>query len=268
MLCLTYSSNFLLNLGQGKEEIFEDLGDFTVQIPKDYLVRSSEELIQKVFPRLGTDEMNTSDLINGAIYTPLNVDSQEINNLCLDKVHGASRTYLSADSILEQDHQEVVPPEFLNNISIGGMADHQLHLKVGCPVILLRNLQGGLRNGTRMIVISMMDRVLECEVAVGAQKGKRVFLPRIPMHDRSDEFPFTIVRRQFPVRLAFCLTINKGQGQSNERVGLYLPSPVFAHGQLYTGFSRGKRTADVHVFIRDNEDGFTDNVVYPELLGG
>ena len=132
-----------------------------------------------------------------------------------------------------------------------------------------------------MIVVKMMDRVLECEVAVGTQKGLRVFLPRIPMHDRSNELPFTIVRRQFPVRLAFCLTINKvifwlqisvsipifqGQGQSNERVGLYLPSPVFAHGQLYTGFSRGKRKADVHVYIGENEDGFTDNVVYPELL--
>ena len=60
-----------------------------------------------------------------------------------------------------------------------------------------------------MKVIKMMDRVLECEVVVGTQKGLRVFLPRIPMHDRSEEFPFTIVRRQFPVRLAFCLTINK-----------------------------------------------------------
>jgi ATP-dependent DNA helicase PIF1 len=60
-----------------------------------------------------------------------------------------------------------------------------------------------------MKVMKMMDRVLECEVVVGTQKGLRVFLPRIPMHDRSEEFPFTIVRRQFPVRLAFCLTINK-----------------------------------------------------------
>ena len=126
--------------------------------------------------------------------------------------------------------------------------------------------KSSLRNGTRMIIIKMMDRVLECEVAVGTKKGKRIFLPRIPMHDKSNELPFTIVRRQFPVRLAFCLTINKGQGQSNERVGLYLPSPVFAHGQLYTGFSRGKREADVHVFIGDNMDGFTDNVVYPELI--
>ena len=41
---------------------------------------------------------------------------------------------------------------------------------------------------------------------------------------------------------------------------------MFAHGQLYTGFSRGRRKADVHVFVGDNQDGFTDNVVFPELL--
>ena len=37
---------------------------------------------------------------------------------------------------------------------------------------------------------------------------------------------------EFKFRLAFCLSINKGQGQENERVGIYLPSPVFSHGTL------------------------------------
>ena len=62
------------------------------------------------------------------------------------------------------------------------------------------------------------------------------------------------------------MSINKGQGQSNERVGVYLPADVFAHGQLYTALSRGKRKADVKVFIGKNHEGFTDNIVYKELL--
>ena len=86
------------------------------------------------------------------------------------------------------------------------------------------------------------------------------------MYDRGTEFPFTLIRRQFPIRLAFAVTINKGQGQENERVGIYLPEPVFAHGQLYTAFSRAKRGEGVFVLIEDNKDGFTDNIVYRELL--
>ena len=66
--------------------------------------------------------------------------------------------------------------------------------------------------------------------------------------------------------MAFCVTINKGQGQENERVGLDLPAPVFAHGQLYTGMFRGKRGSMVKLRIGDNEDGLTDNIVYTELL--
>ena len=50
------------------------------------------------------------------------------------------------------------------------------------------------------------------------------------------------------------MTINKGQGQENERVGIYLPSPVFAHGQHYTGMSRGKRASMVKIMIGDDEE--------------
>ena len=126
---------------------------------------------------------------------------------------GKSKTYLSADSILEQDHQEAIPSEYLNSLSVSGLPDHQLELKIGAPVMLLRNLQGGqsnsLRNGTRMIIVNMMDRCLECEVATGSMRGLRVYLQRIPHHDSTGDFPFTIVRRQFPVIPAFCITINK-----------------------------------------------------------
>ena len=172
-------------------------------------LESVGDLIDAVFPTLGTD----NDLIDGAIYTPLNCNAAFINGLCLNRLPGESKVYLSADKIMEVDHQEEFPSELLNTITVSGLPDHELELKEECPVILIRNLQGGpnnsLKNGTRMTVVKMMDRVLECEIAIGAQKGKRVFLPRIPMTDKSNEFPFTLVRRQFPVKLAFCLTINK-----------------------------------------------------------
>ena len=136
--------------------------------------------------------------------------------------------------------------------------------------MLLRNLQAGpncsLRNGTRMIVRQLMERAVECEVAVGQNKGLRVFLPRIPHYDRSKDFPFTVVRRQFPLKLSYSVTISKGQGQENDRVGIYLPRSVFSHGMLYTALSRAKKEECVKVYIGSNKDGFTDNIVYKELI--
>ena len=206
-------SEYLLSVGEGKEDVFDELSDFAIKIPNEYLVPTKEKLIQKVFPNLNSNQADPNELIEGAIYTPLNADVKDINDICMQNFPGKSRSYLSADSILENDHHDAIPSEYLNSMSISGLPDHDLKLKIGAPVMLLRNLQGGqnnsLRNGTRMIIVNMMDRVLECEVAVGARKGLRVYLPRIPHHDRSGDFPFTIVRRQFPVRVAFCITINK-----------------------------------------------------------
>ena len=82
--------------------------------------------------------------------------------------------------------------------------------------------------------------------------------------------PFTLKLRQFPIRLAFAMTINKSQGQSLAEVFVYLPEPVFSHGQLYTAFSRVGAAQDLRVFV-PNENAkhgnvVTINVVYGELL--
>ena len=227
-------------------------------------------MIRKVFPKLEYGCENPETLIGGTIYTPLNKDMSTINSLCLEQFPGEAKEYLSADSILEDDHRDSIPIEFLNELKPSGLPDHRLILKPGCPVMLLRNLQAGpncsLRNGTRMIVVQLMDRAVECEVATGRDKGLKVFLPRIPHYDRSEDFPFTVVRRQYPLRCCFGCSITKGQGQTNERVGVYLPTDVFQHGALYTALSRGKRQQDVRVLIVKNQEGITNNIVYKELL--
>jgi len=81
--------------------------------------------------------------------------------------------------------------------------------------------------------------------------------------------PFKFQRRQFPISLCFAMTINKSQGQTLSRVGLYLPQPVFTHGQLYVVISRVKTKRGLKILILD-EDGkvtnTTKNVVYKEIF--
>jgi hypothetical protein len=88
--------------------------------------------------------------------------------------------------------------------------------------------------------------------------------------------PFTLKRRHFPIRLAFAMTINKSQGQTLDKVGLFLNEPVFAHGQLYVAFSRVRTLSDIKVQLKNRtnqgnipghpNDVYTQNVVYTQVL--
>ncbi|KAI5385907.1 hypothetical protein KIW84_072492 [Lathyrus oleraceus] len=68
----------------------------------------------------------------------------------------------------------------------------------------------------------------------GHNAGKRAFLPRIKLKTTDGAgIPFVLIRKQFPVKLSFEITINKSQGQTIPNVRIYLPRHVFSHGQLY-----------------------------------
>jgi len=143
-------------------------------------------------------------------------------------------------------------------------------------VILLQNMSGGLANGIRLIVVKLMQHIIDAEIATGPDKGRRVFIPRLnitPSHTK--RMPFTLRRWQFPLRLAFAMTINKAHGQTLQTVGVYLPKPVFCHGQLYVAFSRCGSRRGVRVLVQGGSRAalngapagvYTSNVVYREVL--
>jgi ATP-dependent exoDNAse (exonuclease V) alpha subunit len=73
-------------------------------------------------------------------------------------------------------------------------------------------------------------------------------------------------RRQFLVRVAFVITINKSQGQTLDNVGVYLSSLVYSHGQLYVVISRVTSRANIKIFNGQSPNGYMRNVVYKEVL--
>ncbi len=182
--------------------------------------------------------------------------------------------YLSADSANKPGAGHLYPTEFLKSMCPSSIAPHTLDIKAGMLLILLRNLDlaGGLANGKRLLAKVMQRNVLDCEISTGKHAGSRVFIPRILMRSSDTTLPFMLHRRQFPIRAAFIMTINKAQGQTLECAGVYLPDPVFSHGQLYVAVSRVGDPACIRFMVNGSKPHvvggglYTKNVVYKEVL--
>ena len=107
----------------------------------------------------------------------------------------------------------------------------------------------------------------------GVSSGKRVFVPRIQLAPSDSNLPFVLKRRQFPVRLAYSMTINKSQGQTFDRVGVYLKKLCFSHGQLYVACSRTRAFNSLFFKIDKHliqgmvgEKCYTNNVIFSNVL--
>ena len=175
----------------------------------------------------------------------------------------------SADVNHSENGQEEIPIEYLRSLSPSGLPLAELRLKVGAPVMLLRNLfpSQGLCNGTRLMITRIGRHCLEAKILNAQDNGPLCLIPRITLSTQEGELPFILSRKQFPVRLCFAMTVNKAQGQSLDTVGIDLRTWAFTHGQLYVALSQITDVRQLLVLQRpDQVERITHNVVYPEVL--
>lgn len=254
-------SDVLLNIGEGTLPM--DSGQVTLPETLCRVVPTMEEMIRLVYGDIRQITLQENSWVcERAILTPKNDQAKAINDSILSQIEGNEVVYTSINTVVDQDDATHYPVEFLNSLSASGLPAHSITLKVGVPIMLLRNLTPPkLCNGTRLKVISLQKNLIEAEILTGCGVGEAVFIPRIPLIPHN--YPFEFKRVQFPVSVCFAMTINKSQGQTLKAAGVDLSSCCFSHGQLYVACSRVTSPDSLYIMAAD---GKTCNVVYQEVL--
>ncbi|KAI3904873.1 hypothetical protein MKW92_037592 [Papaver armeniacum] len=276
-------SKWVLDLGNGNLPAIAltDMEEPSwIKIPDEYLIAPDEDCVKQImsviYPSVLDIYGDTEYLSERCILAPTNESVDEINDFIVSTIPGETHNFLSSDSISPitgsvQDQDVMYPTEFLNSLQFPGIPNHKLQLKVGVPIMLIRNINQsmGLCNGTRLIVKQIGKRVIEAQILIGNHIGSRVYIPRIIMSPTDTNLPFVLRRRQFPVKVCFAMTINKSQGQTIKNVGIYFPRPVFTHGQLYVAVSRTTSREGLKILIKKSGEeptGYTQNIVYKEVF--
>lgn len=257
-------TDYLLKIGNGTAN--SKFNHEMIELNQNFgkLHSNQEDLIQSVYPNLNANISNHQWISERAILAITNEIVDNINYKIMANVNAEMRTYYAIDSVSNDDETVIYPQEFLNSLQPCGMPQYKLCLKIGVPIMLLRNLDPPkLCNGTRLVIKKLYNHVIEATIISGQHNGEHVLIPRIPLMSNDSIIEFK--RLQFPIKIAFVLTINKSQGQSFNEIGIDLQQEVFSHGQLYVSMTRATDPEKLHIVTKET-NAFTKNIVYKQIL--
>ncbi|GKF11539.1 DNA helicase [Tanacetum coccineum] len=198
-------TKWLLDVGNGGIGVPDDKDNQDscwINIPPEYYVSSDatgmSELIDFIYDETTLKTPTIGELQEKAIVCPKNNTAEAVNAKILSLIEGQDRTYLSKDEAIPigketSETKMLYPMEYLNPITFPGFPPHELHLKVGSPIMLLSNvnLSGGLCNGTRMIVTSLMSKLIEARIITRTRVNDKVFIHRISLMHKDPNISFT-----------------------------------------------------------------------------
>ncbi|VDK40466.1 unnamed protein product [Cylicostephanus goldi] len=261
-------ARWLLFVGAGKNYC----DDENILLPLSMCMTNEDDIINWIYtPEVLAD---SSMLAKVALLTVRNCDVEELNIKVLKKLPGTALYLTGIDTpSVEEDGLSGLPcdnEEYFHKLMPAALPPHSLRIKIGSIIMLLRNLDvtAQLCNGTRLILLSILNdgKLLVCKNLIN---GKIAFIQRMNLDYTNEKTGISFRRLQFPIRLAFCMTINKSQGQTFDKVGVILRTPSFAHGSTYVALSRCTTSHGIKV-TRNWSDAVPlapkiRNVVYDEI---
>jgi hypothetical protein len=282
---LTNQTNYgemILSIGEGRGDhedacVMHDCDQSGLQVYRIdsipyYIETSVENALQFLYPT----GFNMSAMIKCSILAATNEQVDTWNKRV--QLLNSSETHVleSKDKLLQVDDphaylENIINDEVFHKYVVNGVPPHQLHLKRGDICLVMRNLSKrlGLATNSRVIILNISQYCIRVQTV--ATPHRTATIPRIRFRFKiPGGASFEVTRTQFPLRLAYCMTYNKAQGQTLESVLLDITSPPFAHGHLYVALSRVTHYANIKVFCNDKSiwenAPLLSNIVYPELL--
>jgi ATP-dependent DNA helicase PIF1 len=172
---IRHFSQWLLDIGDGNIEPFAKEGEEEpswIKIPTKYLLLPEQDriscIINEIYSDLHMNYAYAEYLRDQAILTPTNDIADIINTQVVSLIPDVSKQYLSCDRIIKapgthDSYDLLYLIEFLHTISANIFPQHDLVLKKGVPVMLLRNINQaeGLCNCTRLTITTLGDMVIE-----------------------------------------------------------------------------------------------------------
>lgn len=150
--------------------------------------------------------------------------ADSINQMRIDEIDGPPQTFAAACWSRFGDTPEKIAREFI--------APYKLTLKVGARVICCKNTHSGLVNGMQGVVTGIDASAISVDFGNGA-----VEVVRETWETRDAQGTVLSEMKQFPLLLAWAITIHKSQGMTIDRVHVHVEK-AFAHGQVYVALSR------------------------------
>ncbi|KAI3647342.1 hypothetical protein MP228_007563 [Amoeboaphelidium protococcarum] len=219
---------------------------------------------------------------------PLNSEADSWNNKMLadNTVHSGDICRLEAlHELRQQDGTLVRWHDDQNKVQKSGLTFSllpEIRLRLGAKIVLTRNLNvnQGLVNGAVGIVKSIQSDCIHvklqgCGGQFGGESERSCRNNIVKLEKVSEEEPIqcsingqfingTLIRRQFPLRLAYATTIHKVQGKSLDSLHVSLRN-TFECGQVYCGISRCTNLQGLLLSGYDDIIGYSNTVVRDKI---
>lgn len=236
-----------------ESSLWNDLDLYTVLLTKNY--RQNEENLITALSNMRTNSLTKADISllktrefkekedtqNVLHIFATNFEADNYNNLKFSKINAEEFKLFAVDGVYKGEKVVYTPTNsreesILKRIDIVCSAEKSISLKIGARVMLLINLdfEKGLINGS----CGEVREINNDYVLVKFDNGQ---FAKITKHDFEfyNNEKLIAVRRQFPLRLAYGITIHKSQGMSLDKLVVDC-TRIFEKGQAYVALSRIK----------------------------